>query len=627
MTRTQRQREWRFLGERAAAAAERIAETGRLDAIRAAIAAVDLAGDQDALARQRASLSAEILRLVHPRAQVMVSFAYPYERLDPAAIPPAEAVTEWEIDTLAGEVQAVGLLLANGSPAPSACEITITGLDPERFALTVRKQAFVEEWYRKEEWRVADPLPRLTEEDGAWRLILAAGELAKLMIVFQSAKSPEPSAPGGGERAQEFAGTVRVRIDNGQDVALPLRVRVLPAALPPVGTFPFHMFARMKRFTAAMPDRVAKDLAEHRVSMLQCNVLPRATFSAAGEVLSIDFARHDELLDAYLAQLRRLFIFWQAYPFTDFRCSDGSTLEPETEPWQIAYVNLLKAWRRHVTERGYGPERFAHHVIEETASSDFIKAPDQRVLFLRGMAELTRSALPDATISATLCDYAFPADVRIEAPLADIVMVGLPYRTQLPRNAPPSYNPRKALEAVIWPYLETLRGKNGVELWSYHCQSGKRGDVLQVYLTWPVVQVANGMQGTSHWAYDDISGPSGWHDWDGRRLDFLFNYDGAEDHPLNRRLNPAGDPLVPSIRYEALRAGLQDAAILKHLKNAAEGKGCPEELAGEIATLLSVARDFEADRATRTHAGADAFARRLRAAYSACIRAQNRPAD
>ena len=621
MSATQLEREWRYLKERAAAArTQRVLAAAQLERIQATINAVDLGGGQDALTRQYTSLSATINRLLHPDTDVVVSYAHPYERLSPSAVPTTNAVTEWEMVTLAGEYQAAGLVLASGSAAPLVCEVAISGLDARVFSFTVRRQEFVEEWYEKEKARVADPLPRLVREDGAWKVTLMGGGIAKLYVVCETTGNLSAFGPGDVKEARRFEGMLHVRIADGQAVEMPLRVLVLPVALPPVRMFPFHMFARTKRFMVDSPELAAKDLADHRVSMVERNVLPRATFSPEGDVLSIDFARHDALLKTYLTHLRRLFVFWHAYPFDRFRCDDGSYLKPQSDPWQKAYVKLLASWHEHVTGLGYGPERFVHHVIEELSSSSPQEAPDERVLFCRRMVELTRSAVPEATISATLCDYAFPEDVCVQAPLADIVLVGLPYRSKLPRNAPPTYNPRETLETVIWPFLEGLRRDRGVELWTYHCQSGKRGDVLRYYRTWPVVQAVDGRQGTSHWAYDDISGPSSWSDTDGGRMDFIFNYDGTEEHPINRRVNPTREPLVPSIRYEALRAGLQDAAVLKCLELALENGECPGELEEEIAALRGRAKAYGADPATHTHADAAAFSRRLRTAYASSVR-------
>ena len=228
---------------------------------------------------------------------------------------------------------------------------------------------------------------------------------------------------------------------------------------------------------------------------------------------------------------------------------------------------------------------------------------------------MTRTAVPDATLVTTICDYAFPEDVRLLIPAADIVPVALPYRFRLPRNAPPSYNPQNTLKNVVWPLLKDLEKKGKVQPWSYHCSSGKKGNVLTFYRAWPITQVGMGRQGTGHWAYDDIGGSS-WVDTDGKRLDFLFNYDGTEKNPINEHMNPTKEILVPSIRYEALRAGLQDARILMDLKKILESKKCSRMQTKGIKKLLAEARAYEKNTETVTHEKVDNFSRRLRKIYS-----------
>ncbi len=67
---------------------------------------------------------------------------------------------------------------------------------------------------------------------------------------------------------------------------------------------------------------------------------------------------------------------------------------------------------------------------------------------------------------------------------------------------------------------------------------------------------------------------SSWDDTDGRRKrpDHILIYDGGEDHPLNRSVNPTREVIVPSISWEVLRAGLQDARILVTLRSIVDGQ-------------------------------------------------------
>ena len=90
-------------------------------------------------------------------------------------------------------------------------------------------------------------------------------------------------------------------------------------------------------------------------------------------------------------------------------------------------------------------------------------------------------------------------------------------------------------------------------------------------------------------------------------------YDGGEDHPLNRSVNPTGEVLVPSIRWESLRAGLQDARILVTLKNMVDaGEG---EAPDAVVKVLSECDALVRHGAGMTSAGIRDLARRARAAY------------
>ena len=68
-------------------------------------------------------------------------------------------------------------------------------------------------------------------------------------------------------------------------------------------------------------------------------------------------------------------------------------------------------------------------------------------------------------------------------------------------------------------------------------------------------------------------------------MDYLFVYDGAEDHERNRGLNPTGERIVPSIRWEALREGIQVAKRLLALREARDAGETSDALAAEVDAL------------------------------------------
>ena len=610
------EREWRYLGRMAEGAAKKRPESkGAFDALLGEIRGVDLAAGPKELAARHAALSAKVLKLLHPETEVFVTYAAPFARLRPSEPPPVRAVLRQEITALPGEYQAAGITLANGGGSTVRCRLSITGFDAARLSFVVRRQGFVEHAHAREKERIADPLPKLPEKDGARVVELAAGETARLCLICRVPDDAGARTPG---KAVRHEGAVRVAMPGGRAVAMPLTVVVLPAPRPGPETFPFLAFARMRLtgYTTRIPEVAAADLAAHGVTMVQVNALPQVAFTPEGEIASIDFSLHDRILEAYAPHLKRFLLHWPALYYPDFGFKADAKPKHGSEIWLRAYVNLLKAWEKHVRKAGYGPERFVHLPDDEPASWGPGPRPTERVKLARKLADLTKSTLPGSKVAVTICDYAFAEDVRLLIPGADIVLVGLPYRTQLPRNAPKTYDPRVTLREVVWPLMKEEATRRGMAPWTYHCQSGKNGDVLRFYRGWPVRQAAAGRTGTAHWAYDDYNGSS-WIDTDGKRLDFTFNYVGTEDHPMCRRLNPTKEPLVPSIRYEALRAGLQDARILTQLEKGLAGGDCPAAVETEIRSLLAEGRRYETDPKRMTHAKMEAYAKRLRRVWSA----------
>ena len=109
---------------------------------------------------------------------------------------------------------------------------------------------------------------------------------------------------------------------------------------------------------------------------------------------------------------------------------------------------------------------------------------------------------------------------------------------------------------------------------------------------YPLTSVALGYTGVSHWAYNTYKASS-WHDWDGQgsvRLDYSFIYDGLEDHPLCKQVNVTREAIVPSIRWEAVRAGVQDAIVLLALKQAERRGVLDHETSARVNAWLELLR-------------------------------------
>ncbi len=509
-----------------------------------------------------------ILQAVQGDTNLLVTFADPWTRHEPTWIPPAEPGHEAAVTVLRGEQTAAAITLSNATDTPIACALSVGGLDAPDFAVTVRQQVYLETWYGREKTGIYDAMPPLVQADGAWQVSVPSGEAVRVHLEI-----------GVGESADSADAAIVISPEIGDEQQLSLAVEVLPA-LPPAESEFEHVSFLYPGLTVcgSSPAEAGEDLGAHHVTMIEFPNRPPATWNADLEVVEADFSRHDRRLDAWGPYVERMMIFWHG----DIELEDGTVLPMHSPEWRVGQANLLRAWLDHSAERGYGPERFALLVADELHSEHLDVAPDDNVRAVVETMRHMREAIPELAIYQTLTYYAFPADVELMAPVTDFACIALPWPERLTRNAPPEYNPRQAWEDEIGP---TLR-EHCEQLGSYHVASGKSDDLLTWNYAYPLIALAKGMTGVGHWAYN-VARASTWHDWDGTgdvRLDYSFVYDGAEDHPRNQRLNPTGELVVPSIRWEALREGIQVAKLLLALRDADD---LPADLAAEVDALWS----------------------------------------
>lgn len=574
-------REWGYLHRRAELAQELLGtETSAKDVLKVAREVQDrcfagqaaVLGETEPLKRSLGTLSAQINRALSPDADLAVSFAEPYGRLEPYGLVPAAPVRETELQVLPGEYHAAGLVVANCLDKSETASVSVEGLPADRFSCRVRRQTFLETWYKRENERLADPLCLLPSDQGEWKLTLEPGEVAKLYLSIHCL-----------EKCADVDAKVRIKSASGTISELELGIRVAGEQSPQSVQFGHTAFIypgqdRWRKATAA-------DLGAHGVNRMEFTHLPPCKFSKEGKLIEANFSRHEAWLKAYSPHVEKMMIFWPAYG-NGFTCADGTKLELLTEPGHKALVNLLRAFFERMAGLGYGMDRFAILPFDETHSKTLESSPDENVAKTVEVMKLLREEFPDLEIMMTLTYYAFPQDIAAMAPYLDVAVPILGWPVKLTRNAPPSYNPRKAFAESIWPLLSAQRRKRGMRIWSYLVAPGKSDDVLLNNRAYPIRAVGSGMTGIGTWAYNAYTG-STWDDTDGQPwVDYIFVYDGGEDHPLNKQSNPTGESVVPSIRWEALRAGIQDARLLLYLKNVALEEKCPPDLKAEVQQLL-----------------------------------------
>ena len=528
-------------------------------------------GDIELLASEIPQMDRRIFSATQKRP-LEASFVHPWTRHSPSYVPGPEADRSEEITVLRGEHAAAAFVLS-ASDSAHRCRITVDGLDPEQFGVTLRRHVYLETWYQRAKSGIYDPLPRLLQEDDVWLVDVGAGEAARVHMAIEVGDTAEGARP-----------TITIRSQAGIEETLSLELNVLPAAPPAESAFEHVSFLYPDQEVCAnSPDEASKDLGAHHVTMIEFPGMPKAMFRANGELIEADFSRHDRWLDTYAPNVRRMMIFWRR----DIELDDGSVLVEHSTAWRRALIELLGAWLKHSADRGYGPERFAALIADETHSDSFDVAPDEHVREVAETMRQVRETIPELKIFQTLTFYASLKDVEVIAPVLDFACVALPWRERLRRVAPPDYNPRKAWRDEIGPYLRQRREASGLTIGSYHVARGKSDDLLAWNYAYPLIALGKGMTGVGHWAYN-CGKASTWHDWDGTRkvgLDYLFVYDGTEDHERNRLLNPTGERIVPSIRWEALREGIQVAKLLLALREARDAGETPEALGAEVDAL------------------------------------------
>lgn len=618
-------REWQYLLEQAQAARELLGEDELLGRIEAEAERVVAAcgplhpsrqyrvdGDESLLrhteelaarlARHRAALNA----LVTDTPVASVSWTEPYTRHEPAALPPATPVREWEIPALANEHHAAAILVVNSTDERRSGSVRIAGLDPARITCEVRQHVFVEDWYRRQTRRTGDPLTLLEQTDGEWRFDLHPGGIVKLHLDIHVLEAARETARAA----------VSVVLTGAEPHVLDLTLRTAPVAAPVTEfqhlAFMYHTVGVHGR----MPQVTAADLAAHRVEMFEFIRTPPSEFDAEGNLLSADFSAHERYLDAYLPHGLRPMIFW----IDPLRMPDGEEIPRPSAMWARAFSNLLRAFLDRMQELGYGPEHFVLMPVDEPHGGGYDGGePSEHIKQWAEALEIIKQAVPELPVVMTITYYASAPVVEAFAANVDVFVPQWPWLERLPRHAPPDYNPRVAFDEQIMPMMEKERRNRGASIISYTVASGPTHGLLWGNRAFPIIAFGKGFTGVSHWAYNDSRG-STWHPWDGPRqvnLDYIFVYDGTEDHPFNRAWNPTGETLVPSIRWRALRAGIQDAHLLMWLQDAVEEGRLQGQLARRAREAVYEARAIAEEETPLTDADIARLSRELREIYIA----------
>lgn len=524
---------------------------------------------KNALAKFSA-LNAQLLATLYPAKDFTANWKDGFERLDPAGLP-ENSVESWQVVALPGETAAFGVEIANTTKDTQTLTITLGGdIVNAVEQLQVRRQVLLETWYTKGATLVPDALTQLKKDGENWQLPLEPGEIVRLHISMKVKPASENAIQNGvltfkGEKTEK---------------TMPLALKVFantPPKKPKLAHYQFQYSNQnvVNKFTGEAKD----DLEAHGVTDIEWPFKPDTYFSEEGEMTpKSSYGALERWLAGFKDSDIRLNIFWML----NLEKRDKERLELLSPAWKRGWKELLKAYLDYAETQGVPRSRFTILPQDEIHSKHIDNAPDGNIDRYLEISKTIREAEPELPQYLTVGNYAFPADIEKVAPTLDVAIAHWPRPKNLSRNAPPEYEARKEFYEKTLPILR----KNGIKTWSYHVQSGKNSNLLQYSRAYPFLNVLKGYSGFGYWAYN-VSKGSTWDDTDGNILDYCLVYDGSEDNPVNVKYNVTKENIVPSIRWEAIRAGQQDGQILIYLKEKAQTAGCPDEIKSEIETLLA----------------------------------------
>jgi len=454
-------------------------------------------------------------------------------KMDPATGVAVENLYQDEVDEAA-------LIVASTSSIPLRARILIAPLaraDGVKFGgPVVLREALITGTVNGE--TVPDPLPAL-------------GDAGLIGLPPQSSAKVWMSVDAHGAEPGKYLGTITVQpmISGTNTLELPCSVEVLKLRLP--REFPTKLCTWDYVPNKWFPSRTAEvldDMNRHGVSIFPRSTVPPGRVDAAGH-LSIDWST----LDAELARLahRGQILFHLDHPPIEFATPKA---DAEKRPVELEYIRAL---RDHLRERGRNYDDYAFYLLDEPGL-DY--GPNVAILVDAG--KLFREADPKLrTYTDPVPGLSWKDFERIE-PLVDV------------------WAPNMRLVSGLLsgdPRIGRIM-KNFQTVWSYEC-------VAQVKSLSPLrYNRANawrakyfGLSGIGFWTHSTM-------EVDPWRPGKSVNDEYGLVYP--------GDLPVPSIRWEAVRDGLEDVAALVLLEEAIQrgrAAGAAADLLAEAETVRAVA--------------------------------------
>lgn len=395
-----------------------------------------------------------------------------------------------------------------------------------------------------------DPLPLLDLAGRRATLTLAPGLVRAVWLQIDA----DGATPGVYELP------LTVRAEGQAPIEAQVRARVLPVEMParkPIVTWNYsyqHYWIMPERW-----EQARRDLVEHHINAYcwPSKYLPWPELGEAGEMKPLDWGAFDEGLRTH--DNIEWLLLWPGFEW-EGNLKLRNELEPGSEAWRELFVEWFTALREGLAAREFGPERVAWYLADEPVT-------EVRAQPVVTAGEVIREIAPDALVLANPYSAASWDVLRMMDPVVNLWC--------------------PALSMADEEHLEFFREGSEV-LWSYQVLP-KRSDAFGAYRLsfWRLWDER--ITGQGFWCYADASG-SAWNPWENDRVDYAPVYDGDARE------------LIPSIRWEAWREGVEDYTLLWMLQRAVGEGACADVARAERA--LEEAREALAERTAEAAASA-----------------------
>ncbi len=330
-----------------------------------------------------------------------------------------------------------------------------------------------------------------------------------------------------------------------------LKLKIWDAALPKKNVLNLCVWSGTERPKGTFGDQVA-----HGVNVFTSSVPPKAEFDEKGKIISVDYTAHDRFMKQHSP--------YGTILFHSLVSLHGPS--PAFSPaWLKAYRAFIPMWINHLKENGYGYENFAFYPVDEPGLEH-----GKNVKRFMKWAKLVRAIDPKIRI------YANPvAEITMEQleEMKPYVDIWTPMKTNIyPKDKLAFIHSTKT---AWWNYDPSDDAKHLSPLGNYRGQS---------WMIWHY-----GHSGIGFYTY--YQGPNYWFRPE-QGFDYAMIYEGKG--------------VVTSKRWEAVRDGVEDFALLNALKEAADAadkKGLHKELVKKTRRVLNEKAALIADFMNDTNPG------------------------